>query len=105
VYLLTVTGQPRGTLFQPRVRDLGRLSRDEIVRAVRARVPDDRAAAGVVVEPIRAAAGDVLAYVVRPADLQLSTTFTGPGGYTVYVRGGRSAAESGGGGAGGGGGM
>lgn len=107
MYVLTVAGMPRGTLFQPRVRDLGTLSREEIVRAVRARVPDDQAAAEIVVEPIRTASGDILAYVVRPRDVHLSAKFNGTGSYTLYLRGGRSTAESGGGGggAGGGGGM
>jgi hypothetical protein len=104
VYLLGVTGRPHGTLWEPRVRDLGVLPRAQIVRAVRARVPDERAASELVVEPIRGRSGEVLAYAVRSRDVQLSARFNGDGGYTIYLRGGRGTAESGGGGSGGGGG-
>ena len=106
-YLLGVTGRAPGTLFQPRVQNLGVLQRDDVVRAVRMRLPDERAAAEIVVEPIRNGSGDILAYVVRPRDVHLSAKFNGTGGYTLYLRGERSTAESGGGGggAGGGGGM
>ena len=100
--MLGVAGRPRGTLFQPRVRDLGVLQRDDVVRAVQARA--DAKHAEVVVEPVRTASGEVVAYVVRPADIQLTARFNGSGGYTLYARGGHSTTESGGGGGGAGGG-
>lgn len=98
-----MAGRPRGTLFQPRVRDLGVLPRDEVVRAVQVRADAERV--DIVVEPIRAATGEVVAYVVRPADIQLTARFNGTGGYTLYARGGHSTIESGGSGGAGGGGM
>jgi len=98
-----VTGRPRGTLFQPRVHDLGMLQRNDVMRAVQARA--DAEHADLVVEPVRAASGELLAYAVRPSDVQLTARFNRDGAYTLYVRGGHSPIESCGGGGAGGGGM
>ena len=103
VYLLGVTGQPRGTVHQPSVRDLGVLQRAEVVRALRPDVPDERAVADVLVDPIRSSAGDVVAYVVHHRDVQVSPAFTRDGRYTLYVRRAGEPMEMGGGGGGGGG--
>lgn len=105
VYLLGVTGRPRGTVYQPAVRDLGVLERADVVRALRPDVPDARAAANVVVDPIRNSAGDVVAYVVRHRDVLVSPAFARDGRYTLYVRLGGEPMEMGGGGGGGAGGM
>lgn len=101
VYVLGPAGRPRGMLFQPHVRDLGVLQRDEAVRLVQARAEGEHAE--IVVEPVRAASGEVVAYVVRPADIQLTARFNGSGGFTLYARGGHSTIESCGGGGGAGG--
>jgi hypothetical protein len=103
VYLLEIGGQPPGTLYQPYVRDLGRLARADFVRALRPLVGSDRAAAEVVVEPVRNAAGAVVAYVVRPRDVDVIPAFARDGRYTLYVRGPAEPMEMGGGGGGGGG--
>jgi hypothetical protein len=105
VFLLSVTGQPRGTLFEPFVRDLGVLGHPDLVRALRESVPDERAAADVVVDPIRNAGGAVVAYVVRPRDVQVNPAFSRDGRYKIYVRVGETTESGGGagGGAGGGG--
>jgi hypothetical protein len=105
VYVLAVTGRPRGTVFQPSVRDLGVLQRPDLVRALRSDVPDEEAASNVVVDPVRNAAGDVVAYVVRHRAVQVSSTFARDGRYTLYVRLAGEPMEMGGGGGGGGGGM
>jgi len=84
------------------VRDLGVLPRAEVVRALRPDVPDERAAGNVVVDPIRTSAGDVVAYVVRHRDVQVSPAFARDGRYTLYVRRTGEPMEMGGGGAGGG---
>ena len=98
VYLLEVTGQPHGTVYQPFVRDLGVLRRTDVVRALGPTVAGD-----VVVDPIRNASGGVVAYVVRHRDVQVSPAFSGDGRYKIYVRVGETTESGGGGGAGGGG--
>ena len=94
--MLGVGGRGRGALFQPRVRDLGVLQRDDVVRAVQARA--DAEHAEIVVEPVRVACGEVVAYVARPADIHITARFDGSGAYTLYARGGHSTIESCGGG-------
>ena len=103
VYVLAVTGRPRGKVYQPSVRDLGLLQRSDVVRAVRADAPDERAAANVLVDPLRNSGGEPVAYVVHHRDVQVSSTFTRDGAYTVYLRRAGEPMEMGGGGGGGGG--
>ena len=100
VYLLEVTGQPHGTVYQPFVRDLGVLRRTDVVRMLGPTV-----AADAVVDPIRNASGDVVAYVVRHHDVQVNPAFSRDGRYKIYVRVGETTESGGGagGGAGGGG--
>jgi len=103
VYLLELDGQPHGTLYQPYVRDFGRLGRADVLRALRLFVGGDRAAAEVVVEPVRNGAGSVVAYVMHPRGVDVIPAFAGDGRYTLYVRKPEEPMEMGGGGGGGGG--
>ena len=98
LFLLEVSGQPHGTLYRPFVRDLGVLQRADVVRALEPLITDERA---VVVDPIRNAVGDVVAYVVRHRDVDANPAFARDGRYTLYIRGGETTESGGGAGAGG----
>ena len=102
VYLLEIDGQPHGILYQPYVRDLGRLARADVARTLRLFVGGDRAAGDVVVEPVRNRTGAVVAYVVRPHDVDVVLAFAGDGRYRLYVHRSSEPMEMGGGGGGGG---
>jgi len=101
VYLLEMTGQPHGTVYQPFVRDLGLLERAELARALQP-VVNEAAANNVVVDAIRNSTGSIVAYVVRHRDVQVNPAFARDGHYTLYVRVGDSTESGGAGGAGGG---